>query len=264
MGIPIAQTAPQRKPVVTLTLVLINFIIFIILLTDPSLLVPDATSTEDAQIELAMIPINIIYGEKLWTMLTAMFIHADWAHIIGNMIFLGIFGGPVESAMGRKRFIVFYLLGGLAADLFHILSISLIPKQLLISSSSYVLNPWVTPTLGASGAISAVLAAYMIYYPRSRVTMIYPVWIIPLVFVLPAWAYILIWFIYQLFMGLMSLLGIFSSVAYWAHIGGFVAGMAMAPVFLDPRIKELIKEYKKYLRRYEEAISESYLSEEIY
>lgn len=264
MGIPISQTAPQRRPVVTITLLLLNFIIFILLITDPQLLVPGATSTEEAQIELSMIPINIINGLKPWTVITAMFIHADWAHIIGNMLFLGIFGGPVESAMGRKRFIVFYLLGGLAADLFHILSITVIPRELLISGSRFILNPWVTPTLGASGAISAVLAAYLVYYPRSRITMIYPIWIIPVILVLPAWAYILLWFTLQLVMGLISLLGLFSSVAYWAHIGGFLAGMAMAPIFLDPRIKELIVEYKRYLERYGETPSEPYISEEFY
>lgn len=264
MGIPVSQTAPQRRPIVTIILLLINFIVFILLLVEPDLLVPGAESTEDAQYELSMIPIYVVNGLKPWTIITAMFIHADWAHIIGNMLFLGIFGGPVESAMGRKRFLLFYLIGGLAADLFHILSISFIPRDLLLTSSSYILNPWVTPTLGASGAISAVLAAYLVYYPRSRITMIYPIWIIPIILVLPAWAYILLWFMLQLIMGLITFLGIFSSVAYWAHIGGFLAGMALAPLFLDPRLKLLIREYRRYLEKYMEMSSEEYIGEEFF
>ncbi len=262
MGVPILQTAPHRRPLATLTIILINFAVFLILLYDPSMLVPGASTTAEAQRELAMVPIEVVRGERPWTILSAMFVHADWAHIIFNMLFLFLFGGPVESAMGRGRYLVFYLLSGLFADLFHILSIAVIPPEYLASASGYVVNPWVTPTLGASGAISGVMAAYMIYYPRSKITAIYPIWIIPLILVLPAWAFILIWFIFQLFFGIISLLGVFSSVAFWAHIGGFLSGMAMAPVFLDPRLKALIKEYRHIIEKYGRALLSGVYREE--
>ena len=246
MGIPVSQTAPKRTPVVTLTLILVNVVLFILSYLYPSLLVPGATNVYEVQRRLAMIPIAIVRGERLWTLFTSMFMHADIIHLLGNMIFLFFFGGPVESAMGRKRFLAFYILSGLAADVFHLLSITFIPTRYLISGE-LVGNPWVTPTLGASGAISGVMGAYLIYYPRSRVTMIYPVWIIPFIFTLPAWAYILIWFTYQLVMGLISLLGFVSNIAFWAHIGGFLTGIALAPYFMDPFIKKQILFYKKTL-----------------
>ncbi len=264
MGLPILQTAPHRRPVVTLTIIAINFIVFLILLYSPSIIVPGALSTFDAQRELAMTPIEIVHGERLWTLFTAMFVHGDWAHILGNMLFLFLFGGPVESAMGRKRYLLFYFLSGLFADLFHILSIAFIPPEYLASASGYIVNPWVTPTLGASGAISGVMAAYLVYYPKSKITAIYPIWIIPLILVLPAWAFILIWFLMQLIFGLISLIGVFSSVAFWAHIGGFLSGIAMAPLFLDPRLKALIREYKHLLERYgKKYLSSMYKEEDI-
>jgi membrane associated rhomboid family serine protease len=244
MGLPISQTAPHRRPWATILLVTINFIVFILVEYYPGLIVPGALSPDDAQRVLAMVPIEVVRGERLWTLFTAMFVHADWWHILGNMLFLFLFGGPVESAMGRKRFLAFYFASGLAADLFHILSIAFIPPEYLASASNYILNPWVTPTLGASGAISGVMGAYLIFYPRSKITAVYPIWIIPLILILPAWVFILFWFLLQLAFGLATLMGAFSNVAFWAHIGGFIAGIAMVPLFLDPRIKILIKQYR--------------------
>lgn len=262
LGIPVHQTAPRKFPAVTLFIILINIVVFILMYIEPQLLVPGATNVYEVQRQLAMIPIAIVRGERLWTIFTAMFTHADIYHLLGNMIFLFFFGGPVESVMGRKRYLLFYFLGGIMADIFHILSITIIPSQYLITGK-IIINPWVTPTLGASGAISAVMGAYLIYYPRSRITMVYPIWIIPLIFTLPAWVYILIWFFYQLVMGLITLLGFASSIAFWAHIGGFISGIAFAPFFMEPAIKEQIRMYKAMLREY--MVEETpYYEEEFY
>ncbi len=262
MGLPISITAPRKFPVVTITIILINVVVFALMYIDPSALVPGANNAYEVQIALAATPAAIIRGENLWTLITAMFIHANIYHLLGNMLFLFVFGGPVESAMGSKRFLVFYILSGLAADLFHILSISLIPKEYLLTKA--VLNPWVTPTLGASGAISGVMGAYFIYYPRTRVTFIYPIFIIPLILYLPAWVYVTIWFIYQLIMGLVSLLGVVTSVAYWAHIGGFITGIALAPYFLDPKIKMWIKIRRMLWSHVYRDISDHYYEEEFF
>jgi len=263
MGLPILQTAPHKRPIVTYLLILVNFTVFIMIVVAPDIIVPGAISTADAQRELAMIPIEIVRGERLWTVFTAMFVHADLGHILGNMLFLFLFGRSVESAMGRTRFLEFYFLSGVFATIFHIISISFIPPEYLVSTSQFILNPWVTPTLGASGAISGVLAAYLIFYPESRITSIIPIGFIPLILVLPAWAFIFIWFIYQLIMGILSLLGTFSSVAFWAHIGGFVAGMATAPLFMDPKLKKLIAEFREVFSRLTEYYSELYRGEEL-
>ncbi len=260
--IPVHQTAPRRMPIVTITIIIINIIIYAWINLAPQTILPGVTSVYEVQRELSMIPIAIIRGEKLWTLFTAMFLHANIWHLLGNMIFLFFFGGPVESVMGRKRYLAFYLIGGLTADLFHIMSITLIPSQYLISGK-VLFNPWVTPTLGASGAISAVMGAYLVFYPRSRITMVYPIWIIPLIFTLPAWAYILFWFLYQLIMGLITLLGFTSSVAFWAHIGGFISGIALAPYFMDPIIKRQVREYKKMIHEYT-TMQEYYAEEEFY
>lgn len=262
MGLPISISAPRKFPIVTITIISINILVFILIYLKPSILVPNVSSIFEAQVALAIIPAAIIRGEKLWTLITSLFVHADILHLLGNMLFLFIFGGPVESAMGSRRFLVFYFLAGLVAVVFHILSISLIPKEYLLNRA--ILNPWVTPTLGASGAISGVMGAYIIYYPRTRVTFIYPIFIIPLILYLPAWVYVMIWFIYQLLMGLITLLGIVTSVAYWAHIGGFIAGIALAPYFLDPRIKIWIRIRKTIWTYMYEDISHHYYDEEFF
>ncbi len=261
MGIPVLMTAPRKRPIVTYSLVLINVVVFIIMYIDPSILLPGAKTIYDVQRSYALTPIAIVRGEHLWCLFTSMFIHADIPHLLGNMLFLFFFGGPVENAMGRRNYLIFYFTAGLAATMFHIMSISLIPQEYLLTKT--LLNPWVTPALGASGAISGVMGAYLIYYPRTRITMIYPVFIIPLIFTLPAWAYVLIWFLYQLFMGLVSLIGVVSSIAYWAHIGGFITGVALAPIFMDPWIKNRIKIAKRFYRMLR-MISDYYYDEEFY
>jgi membrane associated rhomboid family serine protease len=154
-------------------------------------------------------------------------LHGGWLHLIGNMWVLYLFGDNVEDRMGPARYLAFYLLCGLAASLTH-----------------YAINPGSTvPTIGASGAISGVLGAYLLLFPTARVITLVPVFIIPFFFEIPAVVYLGFWFVMQLFSGTLSLAGTESSegVAWWAHVGGFVTGMALLPVFKKSR-----KQYRHY------------------
>ena len=157
---------------------------------------------------------------------TSMFMHGDWLHIGGNMLFLWIFGNNVEDAMGRVRFLVFYLLGGLAAT----------ALQTFITLYAGTAADARIPNLGASGAISAVLGAYLLLLPRADVlTLIF----LGIIFIreIPAWLFLGFWFLLQLWSGGFSLLhpeqG--GGVAFFAHVGGFVFGLASVFVFAKRR-----------------------------
>jgi membrane associated rhomboid family serine protease len=157
-----------------------------------------------------------------WTPLTSMFLHGGWSHILGNALFFWVFGNNIEDSMGPVRFLVFYLLCGLAAAAAHV----------LMQPGSPV------PTVGASGAISGVLGAYLLLYPRVRVNMLFIFIIIIRVIPVPAWLVLIWWFGVQLITALPSLSqvnpDVSSGVAVWAHVGGFVAGMALIKVFEKP------------------------------
>jgi len=173
-----------------------------------------------AIVNLGTTPSDIIAGRKLWTLLTSTFMHADIMHILGNMVYLWVFGDNIEDALGHLRYLFFYLFGGLAASFAHIGSViymlpSLEPYLGLINLS--------TPAVGASGAISAVLGAYLLLYPKARIrTLVFYIFI--QIVSVPAYYYLGFWFLYQLMMGVISLTGLSSGVAFWAHVGGFVAG----------------------------------------
>jgi membrane associated rhomboid family serine protease len=159
------------------------------------------------------------------TMFTAMFMHGGFLHIIGNMLFLWIFGNNVEDSMGRPRFVAFYLLGGLAA----------LWGQVLFSPNSDA------PTIGASGAIAAVLGAYLLLYPRARVLTVVFIIFFVTVIELPAIFMLGLWFLEQIYFGaadLSSPTGGGGGVAYWAHIGGFAFGLALIKVFAK-RVKQI-------------------------
>ena len=154
---------------------------------------------------------------RVLTLLTSLFLHAGWSHIIGNMIFLWAFGKSLEDAMGHARFLGFYLLCGIAAGLVHL-------------AFNYYSR---TPTIGASGAIAGIMGAYLIKFPKA--------WIHTLVFILvfvtttdiPAWFFVIFWFVTQLFNGYGSIAHTQVSdggTAWFAHIGGFLAGMALVTV----------------------------------
>jgi membrane associated rhomboid family serine protease len=149
------------------------------------------------------------------TLLTSMFMHGGLAHLFGNMLFLWIFGDNLEDALGKPRYLVFYLLTGLAASLAHV--------AVTFASGG---DPLV-PSLGASGAISGVLGGYLVLFPRRRVNVM----VMRMITQMPAIAAVGIWFAFQLVMGLGSLGAKGGGVAYGAHIGGFVAGLALVKLF---------------------------------
>ena len=155
------------------------------------------------------------------TPLTSMFLHGSWGHIIGNSLFFGVFGNNIEDSMGRFRFLAFYLICGLAAAAAH----------LLVNPASPI------PTVGASGAISGVLGAYLVLYPRVRVKMFFPPFFI---FHVAAWLVLLWWFGVQVLTGLPELSPmrpeISGGVAVWAHVGGFLTGVALVKLFENPRL----------------------------
>ena len=159
--------------------------------------------------------------DKSWweSVFVAMFLHGGWLHIAGNMLFLYIFGNNVEDRLGRFAFLLFYLLGGLAAS----------GLQLAFSPSSAL------PSLGASGAIGAVLGAYLVLFPRARVTTLVIFFFITVI-ELPAAAVLGIWFVMQLFSGVGGLgTAVNGGVAYWAHVGGFAFGAVVAWLFYRDR-----------------------------
>jgi membrane associated rhomboid family serine protease len=153
-------------------------------------------------------------GRQVLHLFTSMFLHGGWMHLIGNMWFLWIFGNNVEDSMGRLRFIAFYLLTGLAAAF----------GQVVANPNSII------PMVGASGAISGVMGAYLVLYPRVKVYALIPIFIFFTSIALPAWAMLGYWFVLQLVSGLLSP-DEMGGVAFWAHIGGFIAGIALIKVF---------------------------------
>jgi membrane associated rhomboid family serine protease len=159
-------------------------------------------------------PINYL------TPVISMFLHGGWAHLLGNCVFLWVFGNNIEDSMGRARFLVFYLLCGLAAAF----------AQVAIDPASPA------PMVGASGAISGVLGAYLILYPRVRVNVFVGFFLVSL----PAYLVLLVWIGLQLLEGLPQVTSIHrvmsSGVAVWAHIGGFFAGVALIKLFVNPEL----------------------------
>jgi membrane associated rhomboid family serine protease len=160
--------------------------------------------------------------DAVLSVFTSMFLHGGWLHIIGNMWFLWIFGNNIEDSVGHFRFIFFYLICGVAAA----------AAQVAIAPDS------TTPMIGASGAISGVLGAYLLLFPRARVLVLFPIWIFWRVFEVPALLMLAFWFGMQLLSG-VSVLGVNVSggVAFWAHIGGFIAGMMLIPLFKKRRVR---------------------------
>jgi membrane associated rhomboid family serine protease len=160
-------------------------------------------------------------GPQASHLLTSMFLHGSWMHLIGNMWFLWIFGNNVEDVMGRIRFVLFYVLGGLAAA----------GLQIVITPSSPV------PMVGASGAISAVMGAYLLLFPRVRVFTLVPLGFFLTSIALPAWTMLLYWILLQSISGVVDLgRSGGGGVAFWAHIGGFVAGLVMIKLFAKPEL----------------------------
>jgi membrane associated rhomboid family serine protease len=165
------------------------------------------------------VPATITQFQDVYTLLTSMFLHGGWAHLIGNMLFLFVFGDNIEDAMGHLSYLLFYLLCGIAAAL----------AQVLLDSTSTI------PMIGASGAISGVMGAYIVLFPQGRVRALVFFGYFGQVILVPAWIMIGIWFALQLFSGFVSLGGPsdIGGVAFWAHVGGFVAGAILVWIFRD-------------------------------
>jgi membrane associated rhomboid family serine protease len=219
--IPLRDTIPRIGfPSITWMLILLNGIVFIFELSLPDNIL------EHALYLFGVVPAK--YSDPQWglshglpfdyylSFLTSMFLHGGWLHIVGNMWFLHLFGSRVEDQMGHIRFLVFYLLSGIAANVVN-----------------YSVNFHSTvPGLGASGAISGIMGAYIVMFPRARILTLIPIFIFPFFIEISAFFYIGYWFILQLFSGTLSLAhyNAQGGVAYWAHIGGFIAGIVLLPM----------------------------------
>ncbi|MFZ3070572.1 MAG: rhomboid family intramembrane serine protease [Anaerolineaceae bacterium] len=206
----------RRTPIITYVLIAVNVIVFLIEFTA-------GTGMENMLYEFAMIPSQVTSGFDLGDardILTSMFMHAGWMHLIGNMLYLWIFGDNVEDRLGHFPFLVFYLAGGFVAAFAHI----------AVNPASQV------PTVGASGAIAAVLGAYLVMYPRSRIYTFIPFGFFLRLRLLPASVVLILWFILQLFNGVLSMGSTdVGGTAFWAHIGGFVFGALIGLLFRNDR-----------------------------
>lgn len=205
---PIRDHNPsERTPYVAIGLIFINVVMYL-------LTAPWAFGMTDLWAQLALYPIAIVNGEHLWGLVTHMFLHAGPFHIAGNMLFLWIFGDNLEDQMGHFGFLLFYLACGLAA-----------------AAAQIAANPYEgIPMVGASGAIAGVMGGYLLLFPKARVDVLAIIVIIIKIFTIPAWVMLGVWFLLQLFGG-FALFGD-SGVAYWAHAGGFIAGVVFAlPLF---------------------------------
>lgn len=229
---PIKDNIPtDRFPLVTVALIVANVVAYFVL-QGGGWTITDPFAGEWSLAEEAAVPCDLANrcppGEPapghvsgVVSIFTAMFMHGGILHLAGNMLFLWIFGNNVEDSMGRLTFLLFYLLGGAAAMI----------AQTLADPTAAV------PTVGASGAVSAVLGGYLLLYPRARVvTVIFIVFFFTLV-ELPAVFVLVLWFAQQLFFGAMDYTtgGVGDGVAYWAHIGGFVFGMLVIRLLARPK-----------------------------
>jgi len=200
-----ASRRPVRMPVVTPLIIVLNAFVFLL----------EVTRGDAFVTAWSAVPSQITSGHHWVTILTAMFMHGSWSHIIGNMIFLWAFGPEIEDAMGRGRYLTFYLIGGAVAML----------AQIVASPHSTV------PNLGASGAIAAVMGAFIVTYPRDRIKSVLFIFVFARITFIPAALLIGVWFIIQLLHAGAVADVQTGGVAYLAHIGGFVFGAATARWF---------------------------------
>jgi len=210
--IPIRDENPTHQvPVVTYLLIILNVAVFLFQISL-------GRAGQDLINQFALNPARLTSDPSpanIMNIFTSMFMHAGLAHILGNMLYLWIFGDNVEDRMGSLRFIIFYLAGGMLASLAHVF---------FYPSST-------TPTVGASGSIAAVLGAYFVLYPGQKVVTLIPLGFYMRMTVLPAGLVLGAWFLLQFFQGVASLGGPdVGGVAFWAHIGGFVVGLVLGRI----------------------------------
>ncbi len=224
--IPFRDNIPSRRyPLVTLLIIIVNVLVFLYQVSLPRHALEQFVSlygVVPARLQLTgQYPAQVL-SLTLTALFVSMFLHGGWLHLIGNMWYLWIFGDNVEDRMGHFRFLLFYLLCGLAASSAHIF---------------FNLNSRV-PSIGASGAIAGVLGAYVLSYPFARVLTLVPFLIVWPVVELPALLVLGSWFLVQLLNGSAAIIGSSETgggVAWWAHIGGFLAGMILLAVFAQKR-----------------------------
>lgn len=202
------QVKGGHRPFIIYLLLAINVAVFIWQLRLP------AQEVEAVLHQYGAVPIDIVHGERLYSLLTSIFLHGSWTHLLGNMLFLWIFGDNIEATIGSGRFLLFYLLGAMAAHLGHI----------WFYAGSNI------PVVGASGAIAAIMGAYFVMFPGSRII----VWFFFLTFRVSAFVFLGLWIFQQWLNGQEALLLATSGstgVAWWAHIGGFVFGLPMGILY---------------------------------
>jgi membrane associated rhomboid family serine protease len=209
--LPIRDHNPSgRTPYVTFALMAANILIFL------SYGMAEISTVNAVYYEWAMIPARISFGEGYYTFVTSMFLHGGWMHLAGNMLFLWIFGDNIEDEMGHIPYLIFYLATGILAGL----------VQYLTATQSGV------PTVGASGAIAGVMGGYLLLYPKAKIDILLILIVFFRIFPIPAWIMLMVWFAMQFFGGWGADPDT-GGVAYWAHAGGFVAGIILAvPIWL--------------------------------
>ena len=227
--ITLSDNIPHRRvPIINWTLIVLNVFIFFFTLS----------LGDDAQkfVQIfGVIPYRFLNDFDLFevsTIFSSMFLHGGWAHIFSNMLALYIFGDNVEDRLGSVRYLLFYLMTGIAAALTHI----------YLNQNSGI------PTIGASGAISGVMAGYLVLYPTAKVITVFPILFFPYIIELPAIIYTGVWFITQFFSGVLSIVSntqAFGGIAYWAHIGGFISGIVFLPILLTKKYKR-----RRYIDEY--------------
>jgi membrane associated rhomboid family serine protease len=230
--IPFKDENPaELRPYITVALILANVAVWVFVQGM-------GVNLQASVCEFGLIPVEVTgkmpqgpevcrLGGLTWgAVFTSMFMHGGWLHLVSNMMFLWVFGNNVEDSMGHVRFVIFYLLCGVSATLAHI---GFHPSSAL-------------PTVGASGAISGVLGAYIVLYPQVRVHVFFPpFWILPM----RAWVVLGYWIAIQLFMGLADIGGAVGGVAVWAHIGGFFVGLALVKLFERRQLVEAKREGRR-------------------
>ena len=210
---PIRDHNPSdQTPYVTYVLIAANIVVFVLywpLFSDPRAL-------DQFFGAWALVPENVADGRNIHGLVTSMFLHGGVLHLAGNVLFLWIFGDNLEEEMGHLGYLLFYLASGVAAGLAHVIA-----------------APWSpVPTVGASGAIAGVMGAYLLFYPKARVDVLFIFIIFFKIFPIPAWVMLGVWFAMQIFNGAGADLST-GGVAYWAHAGGFLIGLVLAlPLWL--------------------------------
>lgn len=218
--IPLHDDNPTRiTPIVTISLIVASTLIFFYQISlgfeGGQLFVYRYGAIPAVVFGHESLPREVMAIPASFSLMTSMFLHGGFLHLIGNMLYLWIFGNNIEDAMGHGRFILFYLITGIVAAMSHA----------MIDSNSVV------PMIGASGAISGILGAYLLLYPRAHVLVVVPIWIFIRFFYVPAGFVLAFWFMLQLISGTASVGSGGGGVAWFAHIGGFIAGMVLIGFF---------------------------------